>query len=239
MSQSYFIWKNEDCRAKGVKLQGPVPIVWPEERVKHVEIPGRSGDLTETEGDQIYNSYIQTATIMVHGAYLAGEIKNWLKGRGFVTFHGEPDKKQEARIIGAVTLGRHSYNHDWWVGDVQFYCQPLKQLLTEAPVTITSSGSAVVNAGDVPSRPRITVTASSTSMTVTICGKTLTLTGITSGKDYVIDCDTMEVSLTENNVTTLVTNKSIGDFPTLAPGSNTVTGSGWSKLVFEKRERFL
>ena len=239
MGQSYFIWKGEDCRAKGVKLRGPVPIVWPEERVKHIEIPGRSGDLTETEGEQIYNSYIQTATILVHGAYRAREIKNWLKGSGFVTFHAEPDKKQAARVIGAVTLDRHSYNHDWWEGEVQFYCQPLKQLLLESTVQITSSGTSVVNSGDVNSRPKITATASGTSLTMTIGGKTLTLTGITSGKDYVIDCDAMEVFITESNVTTLVTNKSVGDFPVLAPGSNTVTGSGWSKLVIDRRERFL
>ena len=49
MGQSYFIWKNKDCRAMGVKLSGPVPIVRPEERVEHVQIPGRSGDLTELD----------------------------------------------------------------------------------------------------------------------------------------------------------------------------------------------
>ena len=67
MGQSYFIWKNKDCRSMGVKLSGPVPIVRPEERVEHVQIPGRSGDLTETEGAEVYNSYIQTASILVHG----------------------------------------------------------------------------------------------------------------------------------------------------------------------------
>ena len=43
MGQSYFIWKGEDCRSKGVLLSGPVAVVKPEERVQHVTIPGRSG----------------------------------------------------------------------------------------------------------------------------------------------------------------------------------------------------
>lgn len=241
MAQSYFIWKGIDCRSMGVILQGPVPIIRPEERVNHIEIPGRSGDLTEIEGEsdeeKIYNSYIQTVTIEVNSGYRVREIYNWLKGSGYVTFHGEPDRKQLARVIGAITLNKHSRNLDWWVGEVQFYCQPLKQLLTEGTVQITSSGSAVMNTGDEWARPKITATASGTSMTITANGKTLTITGMTSGQQYIIDSEIMEV--TNANRTALLTKDSVGDFPKLKPGSNTITGSGWSKLVFERRERFL
>ena len=237
MAQSYFIWNGKECRSMGVMLQGPVPIIRPEERVQHVEIPGRSGDLTELEEEQIYNSYIQTVTIQVQGGYRVRDIFNWLKGAGYVTFHGEPDRKQAARIIGAITLNKHSRNLDWWVGEAQFYCQPLKQLLTEVPVTITSSGSAVMNAGDVKSKPKITATASGTSMSITVGGKTLTISGLTSGNDYIIDSEIMEVSNADRSA--LLTENSAGDFPRLAPGSNTITGSGWSKLVIDRRERFL
>ena len=148
------------------KLSGPVPIVRPEERVNHVQIPGRSGDLTETEGAEIYNSYIQTASIMVHGGYRVREIYNWLKGAGYVTFSGEPDRRQQARVIGAITLSKHSYNLDWWEGEVQFYCQPLKEKLQEETVTVTSSGTSVLNAGDVIAKPHIVATANATSMTI-------------------------------------------------------------------------
>ena len=237
MAQSYFIWNGKECRSMGVMLQGPVPIIRPEERVQHVEIPGRSGDLTELEGEQIYNSYIQTVTIQVQGGYRVRDIFNWLKGSGYVTFHGEPDRKQAARIIGAITLNKHSRNLDWWVGEAQFYCQPLKQLLTEVPVTITSSGSTVMNAGDVKSKPKITATASGTSMSITVGGKTLTISGLTSGNDYIIDSEIMEVSNADRSA--LLTKNSTGEFPRLAPGSNTITGSGWSKLVIDRRERFL
>ena len=36
-----------------------------------------------------------------------------------------------------------------------------------------------------------------------------------------------------------LTANSTGEFPVLDVGSNTITGSGWSKLVFDRRERFL
>ena len=237
MGQSYFIWKDKDCRSMGVWLQGPVAIVRPEERVNHVEIPGRSGDLTETEGEDIYNSYIQTATILVKGGFHVREVYKWLRGSGFVTFSGEPDMKQPARIIGAVTLNKHSHNLDWWVGEVQFYCQPLKQKMTETARTISSSGANVTNTGDVTARPRITATASGTSLTVAAGGNSLTVTGTVSGQDYIIDSDVMEVTSADG--TTLLTKNSTGDFPVLLPGRNSVTGSGWSSLVIDRRERFL
>ena len=241
MAQSYFIWNNIDCRAMGIIQRGPAPIVRPEERVKHIEIPGRSGDMTETESqdeeEKIFNSYIQTISISVRGGYRVREVLNWLKGSGFVTFSGEPDRKQAARIIGAVTLNKVSRNLDNWAGEIQFYCQPLKQLLTEGTVQITSSGSTVINGGDNVSRPKIKATASGSSMSITANGKTLTITGLTSGNDYYIDSDIMEVYNADRSA--LLTKNSVGDFPRLKPGSNTITGSGWSKLVIDRRERFL
>lgn len=237
MPQSYFIWNNIDCRSMGIIMRGPAPIIRPEERVQHVEIPGRSGDLTELEGENIYNSYIQTVSFSVRGGYRVREVYKWLRGAGYVTFSGEPDRKQEARIIGAVTLNKVSRNLDNWAGDVQFYCQPLKQLLTDSPVQITSSGSAVQNTGDVESRPRIKATASGSSMVITAGGNSLAIINLTSGQDYYIDSEIMEVYNSDRSA--LLTKDSLGDFPTLQPGSNTITGSGWSKLVIERRERFL
>lgn len=240
MAQSYFIWNGADCRSKGIILDGPIPIVRPEERVKHIEIPGRSGDLTELEGEDdelIYNSYIQTATIKVQGGYRVREIFNWLKGSGYVTFHGEPDRQQEARIIGAITLNKHSRNLDWWVGECQFYCQPFKTLLTEKKTDITSSGTVIRNTGDVTERPLIVVTCSGSTPTITIGGKSFSVSDCTSGMKFRIDCEAGIV--TNNDGTSDWTKWSTGRFPKLQPGDNTVTGSGWSKLEFYRRERFL
>ena len=67
-------------------------------------------------------------------------------------------------------------------------------------------------------------------MTITEGGKTLTITGLTSSSQYIIDCEAGMVTNaagTEN-----LTANSSGDFPVLDVGSNTITGSGWSKLVF-------
>ena len=239
MAQSFFIFNGIDCRSRGVTMRGPAPIIRPEERVKHVEIPGRSGDLTETEGANIYNSYIQTVTITVRGWFNVRNIYTWLRGSGFVTFSGEPDRKQAARVIGAITLNRISRNMDKWQGEVQFYCQPLKQMLAEEKVTITSSGATVRNGGDVICKPmwKVTVGSGKTSISLTAGGNTIAVTGLTGGSVIWIDSDTMEVW--NSAKTSLLTVNSTGDFPVLNPGANTVTGSNWDSIEIEKRERFL
>ena len=237
MGKSYFIWNGMDCRNMGITLAGPVAIVRPEERVTHIEIPGRSGDLTQLEGENVFNSYIQTATIQVKGGYRVRDAYRWLRGSGYVTFSGEPDRRQPARIIGAITLDKHSHNLDTWVGEIQFYCQPLKELLQSKTDEITTSGSTIYNSGDVTEKPKITMTASGTSAAITIGGKSILMTGITSGVKYILDSEVQEMIALVGGASE--TKRTVGDFPVIPVGSQAVTGSGWSKLEIERRERFL
>lgn len=241
MAQSYFIWNGIDCRTMGVIQKGPAAIIWPEERVRHIEIPGRSGDMTqlesnEADGDYIYNSYIQTISISVRGWFRAREVKKWLTGSGYVTFSGEPDRKQKARVIGAVTLNKVSRNLDNWAGEIQFYCQPLKQRLTETPVQITAAGN-VYSEGDVLAKPKWTVTVpeGQTSFWLSSGGRRIDVTDILAG-EYVVDSEIMEVTAAAG--VSMLTSNSTGDFPVLKPGTNAVNGANWSKVVIDKRERF-
>lgn len=236
MGQSYFIWKKHDCRSYGIVMQAPAAIIRPEERVGHVQIPGRSGDLTETEGEEVYNSYIQTASIAVNGGYRTGEIYRWLRGADYVTFSGEPERKQRARIIGAVTLNKQGHNLDWYTGEVQFYCQPLKEKLQDPPVTITSVGEIVQNGGDVIARPLFKAVASDTTLVISAGGKTLSIASTTIGRTYYIDS---EIFTSYNHAGTDATYKSTGDWPVLLPGDNEIGGSGWSELEITRRERYL
>ena len=234
MGQSFFIWKNADCRSMGIWIPAPPQIVRGEERVSHVTIPGRAGELTLTEGENIFQSYIQTVTIQMSGAYRIREVMNWLKGEGYVTFGGEPDRRQKARVIGAVSMNRHSKNTDWWTGEVQFYCEPLKELLT-SKTTSVSDGSTVINTGDVVERPSVALKATATTATIGFGGKTLTITGLTIDNVYVIDSDAEIATAGDVNITA----NTSGGFPVLNPGSNTVSCSGCTAVTIYRRERFL
>ena len=81
----WFIWNGVRSDEKHIVLNEAPKIVRPEERIEHVTIPGRSGDMTLTEGDDIYQSYIQTFTIAVEGEANVPEVENWLKGAGVLT----------------------------------------------------------------------------------------------------------------------------------------------------------
>jgi phage-related protein len=240
MGQSFFIWNGIDCRSKGVIMRGPAAIIRAEERVRHVEIPGVAGDLTETEGENIYNSYIQTISISVKGGFNVRNIYKWLRGAGYVTFSGEPDRKQAARVIGAITLNRVSRNIDHWAGEVQFYCQPFKEKLREETVSVSSSGATVRNDGDAIAYPKITVNAGAAGQNIVLAmgghALQINMTGM-ADTGCVIDCASQTVTNYAGTVN--LTHLSSGEFPRLLPGNNTVTFVNASSLDIEKRERFL
>ena len=240
MAIHYFIWNGTNSKNKHIRVPNRIPIIKPEERTQQVMIPGRSGDLTETEGENIYNSYIQTVSISVKGGFNVRNIYKWLRGSGYVIFSGEPDRKQAARVIGAITLNRVSRNIDHWAGEVQFYCQPFKEKLLEEMVSVTSSGATVKNDGDVIAYPKITVNAGAAGQDIVLAmgGKVLriNMTGM-ADTGCVVDCQGQVV--TNYSGTANLTHLSSGEFPRLLPGDNTVTYVNASSLDIEKRERFL
>ena len=72
---------------------------------------------------------------------------------------------------------------------------------------------------------------------ILVNGNTLAVTGLTSGSAIWIDAETMEVWNADRSAT--ITQNSAGEFPVLAPGSNTLTFSGCTSIEIRKRERFL
>lgn len=229
----YFSWNGVSCRTKGIRMKSMQEIVKPEERVEHITIPGRAGDLTVLEGDDIYNAYIQTVDLIVDNEADVRAAEKWLRGDGYITFSGQPTLKQKARVINAVNFEKHSRNTAWWEGQVQFYCQPLKEPVTAAAIEVTSSGTTVNNPGDVESRPKITITGSG-DITVRIGERALVLTGVESG--WVIDSDTEWVLDNGAPLPGVYT----GEFPRFAPGDNAVQFTGSvTKLTIDGRWRYL
>jgi phage-related protein len=227
-----FTWNGTNCREKGVRLQSMPPVIRPEERVGHVTIPGRAGEMTLTEGDDIYNSYIQTIPMAVKTEENVRAVEAWLRGEGYVTFSGQPDLKQKARVINAVNFQKHGRNSVWWDGEVQFYCDPIKHAVTENAIEVTTSGATVTNAGDLRGYPRIAITGSGI-VTVASGGATLTLPDCVDG--WVIDCEN-EWILSGN---TPQMNACSGNFPIFNPGENVVTFTGATKLTITPNWRYL
>ena len=238
MAKSWFEWNGTRCGDKHLRTNGAAQKIRPEERAEHVTIPGRRGDLTKTEGEKIYNSYIQTLTIITDTRAHADEAERWLSGEGWITFSSDPERKQRARVIGAVSLNKYSRNMDYWSGEVQFYCDPEKAALTEpADVTLNSAGT-VVNGGDYPALPKITVTCPQNDcVLITVGGKAFTVELAETGLSGCVIDSAAEI-VTSPDGTQNLTGRSDGEFPVLPAGSSMVDGE-WTKLVIKKRERYV
>lgn len=233
MADRYFIWNGVNSSTKHIIMNDRAPIIRPEERVNHVTIPGRSGELTQVEGDDIFSSYIQSLAVTVAGKTNVPAAEAWMRGDGYVTFDTQPTLKQRARIINAVTFQRHSRNADYYTGDVQFYCDPVKYQTTEEGITVTSSGASLTNPGTLPAFPLMAITGSG-AVSITIDGKQLIIPALTTG--WVADCENRWIL--ENGVPQM--NAWTGEFPAIPVGSSTITFSGSiTKIEITPRWRYL
>ena len=151
---SYFIWNGVHSRDMGIYLSGPAPIMRGKERVSNMTVLGRAGTLTLTEGEDVYEPY--TVQLTVRAREPINTVYKWLRGSGYVTFSGEPDVRQPARIINQVQLTKISKHLSYWEGAVQFMCQPLKELIHEPEYAVTN-GATLVNLGDVTEKPVFTL----------------------------------------------------------------------------------
>lgn len=219
MATLYFIWNGENSKTKHIRVQDRAPIIQPEERVEHITIPGRSGELTQVEGKNIFNPYIQTQTLIIDEQQYVEQAEAWLNGDGYVTFDTQPNLRQRARVINAVTFSKHTHNHDYWVGEVQFYCDPIKRPLEDTDIEVTESGQTLTNPGTLPAFPEIQIEGSG-AVSVSIDGKTLIIPDLTSG--WVADCENKWIS--QNGVPQM--NAWRGEFPEIPVGESTILYTG-------------
>ena len=230
----YFTWKGTRSDAMHILYNDRTPIIRPEERVDHIVIPGRTGELTLVEGENIFNSYIQTKTITVEGKENVPAAETWLKGSGAVSFDSQPELQQQARVINAVTFQRHSKNANYYTGEVQFYCDPIKNQVSESNINVTSSGTALTNPGTLPALPVMTITGSG-AVSITISGKTLIIPSLTSG--WKVDCRNKWI-LNGSNVPQM--NAWQGEFPEIPVGNSTISFTGSvTKIVITPHWQYL
>lgn len=213
----WFNFDGIDSRTMGVTMNEPVPIMRGKERVQRQTIPGREGTLTLTEGANIYDPYVQTLKISVRGAANVPRVKKWLRGRHYVIFHTEPDRRQIAAVENEIKLEKLSRNLDVWQGVIQFYCDPLKEPLAQATEELTAG--LYTNIGDAVEKP-ILIFDGNGDTTFTVDGKAFTLTGIPDG-GCIVDCNAKEV-LTADGTRT-ITEISGGDFPEFPEGISNVS----------------
>lgn len=242
---SYFIFNGVDSRSYGIRCEQCAPVMRPEERVENVKIPGREGDVTLTEGEDIYDAYMQNIKFSVPESHRDAVI-GWLRGEGMVTFSTEPDMEQPARVVKQIVLDRFGILN-WFSGEVVFYVQPYKKRTRgDLNMLTLADEDTIVNRGTVASRPIILVDAGNDDFSVTIGGSTIVVSAseheeLEDGDIWEIDCDTMEVFIVneDGEIVESATQYSSGSFPPIPKGTSTVRITGVDEITILPNFRYL
>lgn len=206
----------------GVRVVSYPPILRANLRATTVTLPGRPGELTQIEGVDIYEPYTRAMTIASAGADMQTAL-NWLRGSGTMILGNEPDYVYSVRLDAQLQMDKQYTN--MWSGSLQMRTEPFKRAsAASSAIEVTTSGTTVNNPGNVPARPKITLTGSG-SATLTIGGKTLTFTGLTSGT--VVDLQNQWI-LVSGTPTAGIASGEFGAFPA---GNSTVTFTGLTKVT--------
>lgn len=211
------IFKGISSVEYGLEVRKHPPITQAEVNHEKIEIPGRDGFLTVTDGTRKGISIpVEFLFYGVDVVSNARAIKQWLTGEGHLIFSDEPDKYYKASVFSTFDIQTAIERFGEFV--VIFDCQPFAYAVDNNVTALTAPGS-IFNPGTVDSEPIITVYGSG-DITLTINGENIYLYNVT---DYVtIDSVLMDCY----KDTQLMNNNMNGDFPQLTPGTNNVSWSG-------------
>lgn len=231
--RNYIVFNGKSFIDFGVFISGAGTFDAPERDTEKVEIPGRNGDLTIDNG-RYKNIPIKYPAFIVNSFSSNVEgLRNYLlTQKGYKrledTYH--PEEFRMGKIAGGFTTKPVA---ELWAGefDLEFDCYPQRFLKSgEIPVEFTQAGT-LENRQLTEAKPLIRAYGTGS---FEIGGVAVEITQADGYTD--IDCELEEAYKdtlsTDKNGMIILTD---GIFPTLMPGSNTVTLSGITKLEIRPR----
>ncbi|MDL2205772.1 hypothetical protein LJC33_02535 [Eubacteriales bacterium OttesenSCG-928-N13] len=154
----WFTFKNTTSTIFGVHVTTYPPITLPEERVEFVTVPGRSGSLTITEGDVVYDDITISVECLVKNLDALDQISAWLRGRGDLVLGNRPNVYYKARIVNQIEIEKLVRGRPHRTFAAVFRCAPFRYVYpAPAAIGFNASGS-IANPGNVFSEPVITIT---------------------------------------------------------------------------------
>ena len=214
----WFEWNGVRCTQYGIHVLEQPSITIPSERVTFTDVPGRSGSLTQLEGDDVYDDMVLTANCLIDAPSRIPEIAAWLRGSGTVTFANRRGGFYHARVVNQLPFEKILRGNPHRSFAINFRCKPFWYLSDVEPITLTTSGTFITNPGSVASEPIITVYG---------YGEITLMVGMTITELEITDKITLDTPLMEAYVGATSMNSCMsGDFPTLPPGNSTISWTG-------------
>lgn len=233
---AYFIFNGIDSRDNKVGVKALPPRVKPKERVDIIQVPGRNGFLSQSDGT--YDSLSLIVECWLKKDADVHEVSNWLKGSGKLVLSDDLDKEYDVYIVNAIPFER-VFRH-WKNFVIQFEAQPFAKGTVTEEITITApdtSEEATVG-GNMHTKPVITINGTG-DFTITVNDTSIALTGV----DEAIVIDNEMMNCTENGGTVNANSKMTGNFVELVPGENTISitvdDGAFTELKFEYQETWI
>ena len=184
----WFEWNGVRCTQYGIHVLEQPPVTIPSERVTFTDVPGRSGSLTQLEGDDVYDDMVLTVSCVIADPSRIPEIAAWLRGSGTVTFANRQGGFYHARVVNQIPFEKILRGNPHRSFAINFRCKPFWYLSDVEPITLTTSGTFITNPGSVASEPVITVYGS---------GEITLMVGMTITELEITDKITLDTPLME------------------------------------------
>lgn len=217
----YFVYGGESSANFHVGIKGSGVFNSPKRKVDTVAVDGRSGALTIDRG------YWENVTVK-YPCYIVKDFeRNMDDFRAFLlsqvgyqrledTIH--PDEYRMAMVSKELDVSVKGLAKAG-VFDITFSCKPQRYLKVGEETSSYNGAITLLNPTRFTSKPIIRLHSTGT---LTVNGKTFSVTSFGSGSYVDIDSDTMNCYSGSLNLN----NYSSGDFPEFVPGENTISFSG-------------
>ena len=178
-NKGWFMWNGVRSTDMGVIVTEQPDIIRPEERLLATKnVPGRSGSLTISEGEMVYDTFTVSVTCMLQSPALIPQISRWLHGPGQLVLGNYAYGYYNARVNNQIAFAQILRGRENKTFAVNFLCQPFLYLATgDVETEYTTSGVTITNRGTVFSEPYITVYGSG-DISLTIGDRTLEIADV-------------------------------------------------------------
>lgn len=230
--RNYFTLDGVDSRTYGIYISGEGTYSAPPRAYNMIPIPGRNGDLVNSENRFSNGTYSYPAFISVNTASNVAAFRAWLMslyGYKKLTDTYHPSEYRMVLFDGSFEPTVTALK-DVASFDLSFNCKPQRFLTSGDTKTTKTANFSLTNPTLYESKPLLRVYGNGT---LTIAGQTITIANAGTYTD--IDCELMDAyqgATSRNNNITLSDYK----FPVLKPGANAFTlGTGITKVEVTPR----
>lgn len=208
-------------------------VIKPKMRTQIEEIDGRDGAIITDLG---YSAYNKEMIIGLYNDFDIDEVIEFFAVSGTAIFSNEPDKVYQYQIAEQIDFARLAH---FRTATITFYVQPFKRSAVESAQTFNASTAYVVNAGNIESKPKITLYGTGTT---TLSVNDIPVLNIALSNAYnkiIIDAEEMNAYNGDILLNRIVSGNY--DDITLHPGRNVIScnGGSISKIEIDNYSRWI